>query len=99
MRADPFKVKYPFFIDKFLKLLEIQCSGSYIAPPPEILRHKVQIFVSIKLSHTFYQLITPINSRHSPLDIPDVSCVTSSPFSIRFTQSNALPDMVAPPRR
>lgn len=42
---------------------------------------------------------TPMNSRHSPLLMPEVSCVTASPFSIRFTQSIALADSVTPPMR
>ena len=42
---------------------------------------------------------TPSNSRHSPLLIPLVSCVTASPFSIRRTQSTAFALNVAPPIR
>ena len=40
-----------------------------------------------------------INSRHSPLLMPEVSCVTSSPFSILRTHSKALPERLAPPMR
>lgn len=42
---------------------------------------------------------TPSNSRHSPLLMPEFSCVTTSPFSIRRTQSTALEDKVTPPIR
>ena len=42
---------------------------------------------------------TALNSRHSPLDMPELSCETSSPFSIRRTQSSALDDSWAPPMR
>ncbi len=43
--------------------------------------------------------ITPSNSRHSPLLMPEVSCVTCSPLSIRRTQSIAFEESVAPPMR
>lgn len=42
---------------------------------------------------------TASNSRHSPLDMPEFSCVTSSPASIRRMQSKARDDRVAPPIR
>lgn len=44
-------------------------------------------------------LQTPSNSRHSPLDMPDVSCVTTSPFSRRLNTSIAFPLNVVPPSR
>ena len=40
-----------------------------------------------------------MNSRHSPLLMPEFSCVTASPFSIRRTQSSAVALIVAPPMR
>ncbi len=45
---------------------------------------------------TYPHPITPSNSRHSPLLIPLVSCVTISPLSIRFTHSTAFADSVTP---
>lgn len=42
---------------------------------------------------------TPSNSRHSPFDMPEVSCVTTSPLSRRFSTSTALALSVTPPSR
>ncbi len=42
---------------------------------------------------------TPSNSRHSPLLIPLVSWVTTSPASRRFTTATAFPDRFIPPIR
>jgi len=51
------------------------------------------------LHRTYFPLKTPSNSRHSPLDMPEFSCVTCSPFTIRRTQSRAVAERVAPPMR
>lgn len=55
------------------------------------------IFNDNTVSHLYPH--TPSNSRHSPLLIPEVSCVTVSPFRRRFSTSTAFADSVAPPSR
>ena len=58
------------------------------------------VFDSPKMAEsTVHPLKTPSNSRHSPLDMPEVSCVTCSPFTIRRMQSSAVADSDAPPMR
>lgn len=51
----------------------------------------------LAVSQSFFRAAS--NSRHSPFDMPEVSCVTASPFSMRRMHSIAGPERFTPPMR
>lgn len=69
------------------------------APHRSFFRRLIRTTGGGRARNSPYPSTTAMNSRHSPALMPELSCVTVSPFSIRRMHSSPRSDIVAPPIR